>query len=382
MQIQPENIAELIFKQQRNELTALERDLLAEWVNASPANKLLADDLQELTQSLPFASHINTAGKEVLERVKELRPELAYQRRLRTANIWWRYAAAIIIIASVAIFMFIDNQQPVDSLANRVSVEIPDVLPGGDRAILTLSDGTTIILDSAMNGMIAQQGKTLITKTGDGELSYKSGAENDKALTNTVSTPKGGQYRISLPDGTNVWLNAASSISYPTVFQGSERIVNITGEAFFEVAKDPLKPFIVRTASDIIQVVGTSFNVNSYAEESGVKTSLMEGAVKIGNILLNAGQAHINGKLVITNIDQDVAWKNGIFNFNNVDLEVVMRQIARWYDVEIGYPNGVPSKRIKGEMGRNLNLSEVILVLKDIGVNTQLKDKKLNVLNN
>lgn len=381
MQIQPEKIADLIYQQQRNELSAADKELLESWINASSANKALVEEMQNLSVSLPLASLIDRAGKDVLEQVKQQRPELAYHPPVRSLGSWWKYAAIFLLVAGAATLMFLNKQEPAAEVVKAPPSKEEDALPGGDKAILTLADGSTILLDSAGNGTIAQQGTTTISKTADGELIYKGGAGDDAELYNTVSTPKGGQYRIGLPDGTTVWLNAASSISYPTAFRGKERTVRITGEAFFEVAKDAAKPFQVRTNSDLIQVLGTSFNVNSYTDEEGVKTSLIDGAVKIGNIVLKPGQACVKGKVFKTNLDQDVAWKNGVFNFHDVDLAVVMRQLSRWYDVEVTYPQGVPTKRVKGEMGRNLNLSEVMQVLKDIGITTELKDKKLNVLN-
>ncbi len=194
---------------------------------------------------------------------------------------------------------------------------------------------------------------------------------------NTMTTPKGGQYRVTLGDGTKVWLNAASSITYPTAFTGKKREVSITGEAYFEVSKNKEKPFIVKTSSDEITVLGTSFNINAYADEQSIKTSLLLGTVKIGNSFLKPGEGYQDGKIVQTNVQQDIAWKNGKFNFKNLSLEQVMRQIARWYDVEPVYSNGIPEVKLGGGMDRSLTLVQVLEGLKSLNVNCRLEGRKL-----
>jgi ferric-dicitrate binding protein FerR (iron transport regulator) len=262
------------------------------------------------------------------------------------------------------------------------AVNIGDVEPGGQKAVLTLSDGSTIVLDNAGNGQIAQQGQTQVIKLGNGEIQYKSGNQKTGArevVFNTMSTPRGGQYQLVLPDGSKVWLNSESSITYPVMFSHQERKVKITGEAYFEVAKDKTKPFRVETGDMKVEVLGTHFNVKAYADEGPTKTSLLEGSVKVDMQVLKPGQAFINGRIVPTNVEQDVAWKNGIFNFNNENLTQVMKQLARWYDLDIVYPDGVPQKEYGGEIGRNLKLNQVLKGLENSGVHFELNGKRVTV---
>jgi transmembrane sensor len=265
-----------------------------------------------------------------------------------------------------------------------------DVLPGGDKAILTLADGSTIVLDNAQNGTLTQQGATKVIKL-DGKLAYDpAGAGSTEVVYNTISTPRGGQYQIELPDGSQVWLNAASSLRFPTAFAGKERRVEISGEAYFEVAKNKNMPFIVSVSGAEVQVLGTHFNVMAYKEEKAVKTTLLEGSVRFvsGNnaSLLKPGQqsqltkeGQVN---VISGVDVDevMAWKNGMFYFENADIETVMRQLSRWYDVEIEYQGEIKPKKFGGEIQRDLNLSEVLEGLKGTGIHFRIEGKKLIVL--
>jgi ferric-dicitrate binding protein FerR (iron transport regulator) len=300
---------------------------------------------------------------------------------LRTA--WFRYAAVLLLIAGTATFLYL-RHQPQEQAAQIQSTKQPDILPGGNKAILTLSDGNTIILDSAANGSLASQGNMQIIKLNAGSLAYKQGGAASSSVTgevlyNTISTPKGGQYQIALPDGSKVWLNAASSITYPTCFTGPLRKVKISGEAYFEVAKAPDQPFIVQTYQDEIRVLGTSFNVNSYKDEPGIKTSLVEGRVRINEQVLQPGEAYFKGKIIKTNIEQDIAWKNSVFNFNKTDLPAVLRQISRWYDIEVLYSGMIPQEMYQGKLSKDLTLTEVLRILKTVGITFQVKDRVLIV---
>ena len=241
-----------------------------------------------------------------------------------------------------------------------------DVPPGGNRATLTLADGSIIDLADAQNGALAEQGNSRVIKIG-GKLAYNTSSENEVEIVyNIVSTPKGGQYQIELPDGTQVWLNAASSLRFPTSFTGKERRVEImNGEAYFEVAKNKKMPFIVRLNSAEIQVLGTHFNVMAYAEEATVKTTLLEGSIKFvqqqRGLLLRPGEQIQLSKDGSTKIESDVdtdqvvAWKNGLFQFDNSDIETVMRQLSRWYDVSVVYSNTNIKHLFVGEMPRSLH---------------------------
>jgi transmembrane sensor len=322
-----------------------------------------------------------------------------------------KYAAAVAIILFTIVlvkYSLNKNEFTKERVAN-VNI-VHDVEPGGHKAILTLSDGSTIVLDNANNGQIAQQGQVQVLKLDNGEIQYKSfdnkrSSEQDVAF-NTMATPRGGQYQLILPDGSKVWLNSESSITYPVAFAQQERKVKITGEAYFEVASDKRWPFRVEynttghpddrsdkgsaTKGIVIEVLGTHFNVNAYSSEEA-KTSLLEGSVKISPAggrgqtkldrawILQPGQAFMNGKVVRTNVDQDVAWKNGIFNFNNQNLTQIMNQLARWYDLEVVYPVGIPQKEYGGEIGRNLKLNQVLKGLENSGVHFELNGKRVTV---
>lgn len=303
----------------------------------------------------------------------------------------WIYAAAIIValaLGSYAIF-FRKTEKP--TIAKIPAPVKTDIAPGGNKAVLTLADGSTMVLDSSKNGALAVQGNTQIIK-GNGSLAYNEKQQvgiAQNTLYNTVSTPKGGQYQLTLADGSKVWLNAASSIRFPTSFNGKERIVEITGEAYFEVAHNAAKPFIVSVNDMQVEVLGTHFNINSYADEGSMKTTLLEGKVRVtqnGNIaVLKPGQqAEVNGKSSLSihdgiDVDEVLAWKNGLFHFNNASLQQVMRQIVRWYNVDVVYQGNIPDRKFGGEISRNSNLSQVLKILEESKVHFTIEDKKLIV---
>ncbi|HRO47119.1 FecR family protein [Agriterribacter sp.] len=291
---------------------------------------------------------------------------------------WIRYAAAAALFIGAGFFYYNIKK---DTPGQQATVTAPvltrdanDVLPGTNKAVLTLSNGEKVELDD--KGQQVINDGDLAIRISDGALAY---SKTDVVVYNTMTTPKGGQYKLMLPDGTTVWLNASSSITYPTAFPGNTRAVAITGEAYFEVAKNPLKPFTVRTYEDEITVKGTSFNVNSYDDEAGIKTSLLEGLVQVNGMLLTPGNAYMGGKVTRTDVDKDLAWKNGVFNFHQVKLKYAMRQIARWYDVEVKYEGNVDRIELGGEIGRNLTLQQVLNGLQDRDLHFKLEGKTLTV---
>jgi ferric-dicitrate binding protein FerR (iron transport regulator) len=309
---------------------------------------------------------------------------------------WWKYAAAVIITAIGTAYLWNIQTKEKPSVATTTSNPVPvqnDALPGGNKATLTLADGKKIILDSAAKGEIAQQGNTRVQKTSDGLLLYDQGsaASNTSAvLLNTLVTPRGGQYVLTLPDGSQIWLNAESSITYPAAFTGKTREVSISGEAYFEVAKNKSKPFIVTAGNQTIEVLGTHFNVNTYKDEQTNNTTLLEGSVRIKTVhtsltLKPGQQGQLNRRTnnlslaVHPDLEQVMAWKNGLFNFNNADLQTVMKQLSRWYDVTVVYEGTVPQMKFGGKMQRSLNLSEVTAALSAVGVKFRIEGKKLIV---
>jgi ferric-dicitrate binding protein FerR (iron transport regulator) len=266
-----------------------------------------------------------------------------------------------------------------------------DVPPGGDKAVLTLADGSTIVLDDAKNGDLTRQGNTKVIKL-NGKLAYNNGSTGVKeVLYNTISTPRGGQYQVELPDGTQVWLNAASSLHFPTAFAGKERRVEITGEAYFEVAVNKTMPFIVSIQGAEIQVLGTHFNVMAYNDEAMLNTTLLEGSIKFvkgnTNSLLKPGQQSQlakNGEIKVVNdvdVENVIAWKNGNFHLEDADIKTVMRQIARWYDVEIVYQHKETGELYYLEMPRSSTLADILKVLEIAGnIHFQIDGSKVIVL--
>jgi transmembrane sensor len=304
---------------------------------------------------------------------------------------WMSVAAASILFLAGIAYWIPDKKDNVNAKVVTIAEKHSPILPGGNRAMLTTSDGSTIILDSMQNGTLIQKGATKISKQG-GLLIYNVSASADRGVAviyNTLSTPRGGQYQVVLSDGSKVWLNAASSLHFPTAFTGSQRVVELTGEAYFEVAKNKEKPFQVRVGNMQVNVLGTHFNINAYSDESSIKTSLLEGSVKItkGNtsgILKPGEQGVLNNKedkVAITNADMNevMAWKNGLFRFEGADITTIMREIGRWYDVEIIYAGKVPMRRFEGKISRNAQLSEVLRILELSDVKFTVEGKKIIV---
>jgi transmembrane sensor len=299
----------------------------------------------------------------------------------------WSVAASILLVLGIAgwlLFRKSGHSQP-------VVVQQPEqIAPGKEGAVLTLSDGSKMVLDSLGNGIVATQSGTTI-ELKNGRLTYQaSGRTGAEILYNTMSTPRGRQFQLSLPDGSKVWLNAESSIRYPVDFTGNQRKVEITGEAYFEVVKNTAKPFIVAiNPQTTVEVLGTHFNINAYNNEPAIATTLLEGAVKFSHekqqSLLKPGQqarAATTGKISIVNdadIDKVMAWKNGAFNFEGASLEQLMRQLERWYDITVVYENGIPQKEFTGEIGRNVKLADVVEALHSLGVNLRLEGRTLIV---
>ncbi|SKA04448.1 FecR protein [Chitinophaga eiseniae] len=305
----------------------------------------------------------------------------------------WLYPAAVAaivaVIVVVAAFWRFRPQQPV---AGGINSPVHHVVPGSNKATLILADGSTITLDSTANGALAQQGNVQIVQVNNGQLAYEAGGDHHSGAVqyNTLAIPRGGQFRVTLPDGTNVWINAASTLRYPTVFSGADRTVELTGEAYFEVAKMPGKPFHVKAGHMDVQVLGTHFNVMAYTEETAVRTTLLEGAVKVhtggGGTALRPGQQlrmDQAGQVSVVNdvdLEEIVAWKNGYFRFNHEKLPGVMRQIARWYDVDIAYEGNIPDREFGGKISRNSSIEEVLKILELSNIHFRIEKKKIIVI--
>lgn len=309
----------------------------------------------------------------------------------------WAIAAAVLLVVGMLGLWQMNDSEPEPSTA--AHGEMTDIDPGGERATLTLADGRTIFLNEADTGQLAVERGIRIRKTEAGAIVYEVNSDGKNASTalNTIETPRGGTYKIILPDGTIVWLNAASSLTYPTRFAEDERRVSLTGEAYFEVEKNQLAesrkkavPFVVETGAQAIEVLGTHFNVNAYADEPAAKTTLLEGAVRIvdksgeASRVLQPGEQCVatGGRFSIQIVDTEsvIAWKNNVFFFYRIDLPDILRQIERWYDVEFDMREVPKDIRLYGEIGRDKKLSAVLQALAtNTGLRFELQGRRVAV---
>lgn len=402
MESKKDRVSQLMQQYLQNQLTADEYGELWGLLNENPEENSFTEELQMLWQDARTEQAIIPAA-EWDQKMRLLKDKLKAEVALEPAmpkkvlpihKYWWAAAAVLFIFISSAVYFLVNtNTNDNSALVNINNSAAPedDRLPGGDKAMLTLADGSQIVLDSAGNGILAEQGNTKIIKQQDGQLVYNAaGAGTDVIAYNTLTTPRGGQYKITLPDGSKVWLNAASSLKYPAAFTGNDRKVEITGEAYFEVAKDASKPFKVQVNQMEVEVLGTHFNINGYGDEEVIRTTLLEGSVKIntaaGSNLLKPGQQaqlQKTGRIKLINdadLEETMAWKDGNFQFENSDIKTVMRQLSRWYDVEIEY-KGTVSKHFIGTISRDVNLSKVLAMLQQTGeVKFKIEGKKVVVM--
>jgi len=395
-----DKMQELAEKWLDNSITDQEKKEFLDWYHQfNDAELLLAPEYRPVIRRLEEEMLINIQKKIAAD---DLSPPLQKGAVLRRMK-WGRVsvaAALILAIAAGALILAFPKNAAQPRIAGRRSLPAApaDVLPGSDKALLTLGDGSTIVLDSANTGSLARQGNTQVLKLADGQLKYKSGSGDDPVAVayNTLATPRGGQYRLVLPDGSQVWLNAASRIRYPTAFTGHDRRVTVSGEAYFEIAANASMPFRVlvdRGAGEKdpmeIEVLGTQFNMNAYADEAATRTTLLEGSVKLikgasSGIMKPGQQAQLGEDGAIrwvpgADLEKAVAWKNGVFEFGDEDLQTVMRQIARWYDVEVVYEGKIPEDRFTGRVSRKTSLSGVLKILQLSGIRFTIENKKIMV---
>ncbi|MGF6850791.1 transmembrane sensor [Chitinophaga sp. W3I9] len=333
----------------------IDTELKEHALEGEPDNKVLEGIKNHLQQ------HIKADGKR--------RPTFSlYLKRMAAAAVF------ALALAGVGYWWFVLKTP----LKNEVAqANVPDknipIPPGSNKAVLKLGNGTEVMLDSLTEGMLLQQGQAKIIKSGNGQVSYKiTGTTPAEIVYNTITTPRGGQYQLTLADGTKVWLNASSSLRYPSNFSGKERRVELTGEGYFEVARNGSMPFHVKVNSIDVEVLGTHFNINSYKDESVIRTTLLEGSVKVTSgkqaSRLKPGQEAsviTNGDIKLqddVNTEEVIAWKNGMFQFKAADIETVLRQAARWYDIQIEYKGGI-SARFSGQISRSANAEQLFKIL-------------------
>jgi hypothetical protein len=404
-----QNIENLFQRFLDNKCTQAEVKILLQYFDADENEVLLRSLIRKQSEAISDTPLSSEKLETLLESTyRKIADEIAGDTAIASSpviplyhRLWFRIsaAAAVIFFISVTAFYFLHQYNDRTTVQTQNSTQlIKDIPPGTNNAVLTLDNGTMIVLDSAANGTLTQQGGIKVLKV-NGQIAYdKTGNANLQAVPiyNTITTARGNQYQVVLADGSKVWLNAASSIRFPSFFTGNERKVEITGEAYFEVAKDATKPFRVefnnqRGEKAEIEVLGTHFNVNAYPDEEDVKTTLLEGSVKVskGNeslLIVPGEQARVSnnssGVKEITLkkdvvLSQVMAWRDGFFVFNNSDIKMIMRQVARWYDVEVDFEGKIPSEGFTGKVSRNVPLSKFIKVLKLNDVNVKTEGRKI-----
>jgi ferric-dicitrate binding protein FerR (iron transport regulator) len=348
-------------------LTGMERNDLDAWILQSEENEVLFDDLT-CEENKQRTLELYESEEKVLKRIKQ---RIKFTRTKRKSVVPFSLisiAASLLIIISVAVF-FLAQRGNKKAGVPETTVASTDPQPGKDRAILTLSDGRKIVLDSSAPSHL-DEGRITV---GEGTVAYNGTAE-ETSQQNTLATPRGGQYKLVLPDGTKVWLNAESSLTYTTNFTGNERRVSLSGEGYFEVTKNKEKPFIVESPAGVVKVLGTHFNINSYGDENLGITTLLEGSVEltkegITKILKPGEQARAGDhKIQVETVDTKlaVAWKDGEFVFRNTPVTAIMRQLARWYDVQLEFKDPV-EKHLNGTIKRDVPLSKVLHYLEETG---------------
>lgn len=333
---------------------------------AELAGWLAHDDGQQLEVPAGIAESRDVHEKQLLGAIEQ---RIGWKRSARMRALRLTAAAAAIVLA-ITLGWWLIKPSPSAPPAAFIAVNKQDGSPGGNRAVLTLGNGQRIMLDSAANGTLFSQGGIQAVKLDSGSLAYNMGGTGKEIQMHTLSTPVGGQFRITLSDGTAIWLNAASSLKFPSSFTGGERSVEITGEAYFEVAKNKAMPFKVLFNGNAVEVLGTHFNIMAYPDETKSKVTLLEGSVAISNSsgrqLLRPGMQALVGNTITTgtaNVEEAVAWKNGLFIFDNEDIHSIMRKLARWYDVKPAYADAMQGVTFSGTVSRYGNVSDVLEML-------------------
>lgn len=376
---------------------SLSESELQEFLDMFPGNKgILEEKVLEDFKAHTFDGMTSEVQREIIfERILAAK-ETFDDKTVRTVYLQWRWIAAAVIIFCLAVgsYLLLDKKGVNKPLVSKKTIDKTSINPGGNHALLTLANGATIILDDAANGSLTTQGNTKVVKLDSGRLVYVNNhsSNTNSVIFNTISTPRGGQYQVTLPDGTQVWLNAASSLKFPTSFNGNSRQVELNGEAYFEVAKNKAMPFNVMVRQTEVTVLGTHFNINAYSDEKSINTTLLEGSVEFstGTVkkLLHPGQqsVFINASQDVfvkhVDVNQVIAWKNGFFEFDNTDLQTIMRQIARWYDVDVSYRTANNRGLFGGGISRRLGLPEVLHLLETNGVQFKTEGRRVTVVDN
>ncbi|SEM76508.1 FecR family protein [bacterium A37T11] len=381
-------IGQLIIKYMRGELTAAEEKQLEDWKGASVSNSQLFDELNSDEFRLELVKHYKKPDTEfLLERLKNRlngQVELPKSKLPKRLSVSLRWVAAMAVIA-IWIIVYYGHTIWIPAKPDR-PIKLGSIGPGGNHATLSLADGTILELDSKQNAIVVNQHAIAYP---DGHRLQTISGHSEQLI---LATPRGGQYQVVLPDGTKVWLNASTVLTYPSFFEGDDRRVEVEGEAFFSVVQQQDKPFRVFSRGQEIDVLSTEFNVNSYADESELLTTLLQGKVRVKNLTSQASillapneQAIVKNNTIIkqaVNASYETAWINGIFVFTNVPFEKIMRQVGRWYDIDVRYEGRIPKIDFKGEMHRGVNLTTLLTFFQESGVHFRWEDGRKLVVKN
>ncbi len=358
----------LLKKYLKGECNEEERKLLESWYNHQIQKESLSEDI----------------NYELLEKHIWEKLDIPDNRKIRNRYLHWAAAAIVLVFSAISLYLFVGRSE--------IGQSELLIVPGSNMAKLSFSDGKEINLDEVTAGETIVLNDIKVYKNKDGELVYKvAGADDTKAIFSLLETPKGGQYQIELADGTKAWLNAASSIRFPSVFAKQERLVEITGEVYFEVAKDPKRPFKVKASEQFIEVLGTHFNVNAYHDEPNAVVTLLEGAVKVQSFgkdyFLKPDQqiqtSLANRSSVVSEVSAEdaIAWKNGIFQFSDEKVSSIMRKISRWYNVDVVFAQNFTDKQIAGSISKYEDVAKVLdmLALTNV-VHFQIQGRRIVVM--
>ncbi|MGN7722613.1 FecR domain-containing protein [Chitinophaga sp. 22620] len=364
-----------------------EAEALISWLQATGHHRTLLRKMQE--EFPQVLADQPTIDQEISDRMEaRLLQQISAPRvlRMRNRRIWLAAASVLLLLAAGAMYLFLpESSRPAPVAVSKTPAAPKDIAPGSAKAVLTLADGSTITLDSAGNQVI-HQGQTLV-QLQNGQVEYNADNAGQAVGYNILSVPRGGQFTIVLPDGSRVWLNSASKLRYPTAFSGGQRLVELEGQGYFDVHKDAEHPFIVKTKTLDVEVLGTGFDVMAYPDEKSMNTTLVEGAVRVKDVMLKPGQQarmeYSTGCIYVepADIQQVIAWKTGFFEFDNANLADIMRQASRWYDIDIDMDITAHNraKTYGGRISRNLPLSELLNMLEANGASFNLQGRKLIV---
>jgi ferric-dicitrate binding protein FerR (iron transport regulator) len=381
----------LLQKYLDGQCTIAETEELYAWLQSSGSHRSLLATMQQEFEKAMNERHV--LPPELSDRIEtrllqDISQGKVVQFRQRN-RLRWVAAAAIVLLAGSGIYYYMSSVSPRKTFTagNNAVADTGDIAPGTNKAILILANGDVVTLDSAGNQVI-NQGQTIVRQQ-NGQLEYAVQGNSDAVVYNTLTVPRGGQFNIVLPDGSHVWLNAASSLRYPTAFNGDRREVEIQGQGYFEVAPNARQPFFVKVSNLEVQVLGTRFDVMAYPDEKSINTTLIEGLVNVKHGIteqrLKPGQQAIldpaTGSMVVrpADVDQVIAWKTGFFEFDNASLADIMRQLARWYDIDVSYDQTGNEQLFGGRISRSLPLSDILHMLEANGSTFLLSGRKLTV---